>query len=159
MKIVKYARYVGTMIGPEGPFHRWTALRKNFAQRANKINESTKSLVERLCEFKIYALSVLGYPGSISAPDEATLKEETHAIQSTTADPYNAFLLTYIELVPCTALALIYLVSTLSALLPGKELPPPRAHSPTAWRKSKQLVDMIVPLFMPPPPSGCPPTI
>ena len=35
-------------------------------------------------------MSVLGYLGSISAPDGATLKEEAHALQCTTAGPYNA---------------------------------------------------------------------
>ena len=46
--------------------------------------------MERLCDFKIFALFVLGYVGSISAPDESTLKEEAHASQCTTAGPYNA---------------------------------------------------------------------
>ena len=46
--------------------------------------------MERLCDFKIYALSVLGYIGSISAPDGATLKEEAHASQCTTASPYDS---------------------------------------------------------------------
>ena len=81
MKVVKYARYVGTIIGTEGQAHRWTAPRNNA---------STKSLVERLCDIKTYALSVLGFFGSISAPDEATLKAEAHALQCTTAGPYNA---------------------------------------------------------------------
>ena len=85
MKIVKYAKSVGTMIGPEGHIHRWTAPWKKFSQRAKNNNESSKSLVERLREFKIYALSVLGFIGSISAPDEATLKDEAHALQCTTA--------------------------------------------------------------------------
>ena len=39
---------------------------------------------------KIYALSVLVYIRSISAPDEATFKDEAHALQCTTAGPYNA---------------------------------------------------------------------
>ena len=59
-------------------------------RRAQKTIASTQSLVERLSDFKIYALSVLGYLGSISAPDEATLKDEAHALQCTTAGPYNA---------------------------------------------------------------------
>ena len=59
MKTVKYAKYVGTMIGPEGHIQRWTAPRKKHLEN-QKINESTKSLVERLCDFKIFALSVLG---------------------------------------------------------------------------------------------------
>ena len=88
MKIVKYAKYVGTMLGPEGQIHCWTAPRKKSFSEPK--NASTKSLVERLCDFKIYALSVLGYLGSISAPDEATLKEEAHALQCTTAGPCNA---------------------------------------------------------------------
>ena len=46
--------------------------------------------MERLVDFKVYALSVLRYLGSISALDRATLKEEAHALQSTTAGPNNA---------------------------------------------------------------------
>ena len=55
-----------------------------------KINTSTKSLVERLCDLKIYAISVLSFIGSVCAPDKATLKAENHALQCTTAGPYNA---------------------------------------------------------------------
>ena len=55
-----------------------------------KINTSTKSLVERLCDFKIYGISVLSFIGSVCAPDKATLKAENHALQCTTAGPYNA---------------------------------------------------------------------
>ena len=56
-------------------------------QGARKINETFNSPVERLVDFKFYALSLLGYIGPISAPDEATLKEESHALQSA-AGPY-----------------------------------------------------------------------
>ena len=90
MQIVRYAKYVGTMIGPDGYIHRWTAHRKSFIQRVLKINASNKSLVERLCDFKIYAISVLSFIGSECAPDKATLKAENHALQGTTAGPYNA---------------------------------------------------------------------
>ena len=55
-----------------------------------KINASTKSLVERLCDFKICATSVLSFIGSVCAPDNATIKAENHALQCTTAGPYNA---------------------------------------------------------------------
>ena len=85
MQIVRLAKYVGTMIGPYGHIHRCTAHRKKFTQRALKIDASTKSLVERLCDLKIYAVSVLSYIGSICAPDKATLKAEAHALQCTTA--------------------------------------------------------------------------
>ena len=64
MKIVKYAKYVGTMIGPEGYFHRWTAPLEKFIHRTGKINGTSKSLFERLVDFKKYALSVLGYLGT-----------------------------------------------------------------------------------------------
>ena len=49
-----------------------------------------KSLVEGLCDFKIYAISVLSFIGSVGAPDKATIKAENHALQCTTAGPYNA---------------------------------------------------------------------
>ena len=61
MQIVRHAKYIGTMIGPDGYLHRWTAPRKKIIQRVMKINASTKSLVERLCELKIHAISVLGF--------------------------------------------------------------------------------------------------
>ena len=90
MQIVRHAKFVGTMIGPNGHLHRWTAPRKKIIQRVMKINPSTKSLVERLCDFKIYAISVLSFIGSGCAPNKATLKAENHALQCTTAGPYNA---------------------------------------------------------------------
>ena len=78
------------MIGPDGHFHRWTALRKNSSNACCKINASTKSLVEGLCDFKIYAISVLNFVGFACAPDKSTLKADNHALQRTTARPYNA---------------------------------------------------------------------
>ena len=59
-------------------------------QLVMKINASTKSLVERLCDLRIYAISVLSFIGSVCAPEEATLKVENHAFQCTTAGPYKA---------------------------------------------------------------------
>ena len=76
MQIVRFAKYVGTMIGPDGHIDRWTAPRKKFIQRVLKISASTESLVERLCDLKIYAVSFLSYLGSICAPDKGTLKAE-----------------------------------------------------------------------------------
>ena len=32
MKVVKYAKYAGTMIGPEGYLHRWAAPRKHLSR-------------------------------------------------------------------------------------------------------------------------------
>ena len=61
MKIVKHAKYVGTMIGPEGHIHRWTAPRKkSFSEPKNLIR---KSLVERLCDFKTcpFCIGVFGF--------------------------------------------------------------------------------------------------
>ena len=48
-----------------------------------------RGLVERLCDIKIYAISLLSFIGSVCAPDKATLKAENHALQCTTAGPYN----------------------------------------------------------------------
>ena len=50
-----------------------------------KINETSKSLVERLSDFRCLLLSVFGCIGTISAPDVRTLKEESHALQCTIA--------------------------------------------------------------------------
>ena len=90
MQVVRYAKYVGTMIGPVGHIHRWTAPRKHSFNVSWKSISFTKSLVERLCDPKIYAVSVLSYIGSVCSPDKAALKAEAHAPQCTTAGPYNA---------------------------------------------------------------------
>ena len=55
-----------------------------------KINASTKCLVGRLCDFKIHAISVLSFIGSVCAPDNATLTAGNHGLQCTTAGPYKA---------------------------------------------------------------------
>ena len=62
---------------------------EKIIQRVLKINVSTKTLVERLCDLKIYAISVLSFIGSVCAPDKATLKAENHALHCTTAGPYH----------------------------------------------------------------------
>ena len=96
MQIVRHAKYVGTMIGPDGHIHRLDGTPEKIIERVLKINASTKSLVERLCDFKIYAISVLSFIGSVCAPVKATLKTESHALHCTTAGPYNA--------IPCNLL-------------------------------------------------------
>ena len=58
MQTVRFAKCMSTMIGPDGHLHRRTAPRKNVIKRVLKINASTKRLVERLCDLKIYAVSV-----------------------------------------------------------------------------------------------------
>ena len=71
MQIDRHAKYVGTMIGPDSYLHRWAVPRTKFVQRVMKINASTKSLVERLCDFKIYAMSVLSFTGSVCDPRQS----------------------------------------------------------------------------------------
>ena len=70
---------------------------EKIVQRVMKINASAKSPVERLCDFKIYAISVLSFIGSVCAPDKATLTAENHALQCTTAGPYNAITSSLLE--------------------------------------------------------------
>ena len=90
MQIVRHAKYVGTLIGLDGCLHRLAAPRKNFIRRVLKSYPSSNILVERLCEFKIYAISVLNFTGSLCAPDKATFNAENHALQCATASPYKA---------------------------------------------------------------------
>ena len=55
------------------------------------MNETAKSLVERLVVFKLYALSALGYIGSMSFPDEATLEDESNSLQCIAAGPLQRY--------------------------------------------------------------------
>ena len=63
---------------------------ENLVQNVFKINGYTKSLVERLCDLMIDAISVLSFIGSVCAPDKATIKAENHALQCTVAGLYIA---------------------------------------------------------------------
>ena len=85
--------------------------------------------------FEMYSLSVLGFFGSKAAPDEATLRDEAHALQCTTEGPYNAFPTDLLRLGSMCGLGLDKLGSALSAQPPGKELPPTRA---TTLRHTRQ---------------------
>ena len=145
MHFVRHAKHVGTMIGPDGHLHRWSAPRKKFIQRVLKINASTKSLVERLCDFKIVAISVLSFIGSVCAPDKATFKAENHALQCTTADPYNATPSTLLGV--GSVFVLTWWVFTPSALRLDIELLHARPRLAKALRKSVRLVDRIALLF------------
>ena len=69
MKIVKYARCW---------HHDWTGRPYSPLDGTSKTIHSTCPENQRLYH-NIYAFSVLGYIGSISAPDGATLKAEAHA--------------------------------------------------------------------------------
>ena len=76
---------------------RWTpsslvGAQGKLIQRVLKIHASTNSSVKRLCDFKIYAISVLSLIGSVCAPDKATLKAENHALQCITASPSRSWL-------------------------------------------------------------------
>ena len=67
----------------------WTLPRK-IVQRVMKINVYIKSLVERLCDFKIYAISVVSFVGSVYAPDKGTVKVENQRSSANAACPYNS---------------------------------------------------------------------
>ena len=75
------------MIGPESHIHHWKAPRKNHPENQKLMNpprvlNPQRVLWKYLCDCKINALSVrTGW---------SNLKEEAHALQCTTAGPYNA---------------------------------------------------------------------
>ena len=120
---------------------------EKFIQRVLKINASTKSLVETLCDFKIYAISVLSFTGSVCAPDKATLKAEGHALQCTTAGPYNAIPSNLIGVGSVCGLGPDLVASTPSTLRLAIELLHVRPHLDKALRKSKRLEGVIALLF------------
>ena len=116
-------------------------------QRVMKINASTKSLVERLCDFKIHAISVLGFIGSVCAPDRATLTAKNHGLQCTTAGPYNAPLSNLLGVGSICGLCPNMCVLTLSALRRAIESQHDRPRLLKVLRKSIRLVDTIALIF------------
>ena len=115
-------------------------------QRVMKINASAKSLVERLCDIKTYAILVLNFFGSVCAPDKATLKDENHDLQCTTAGPYKAIPPIFLRLALSVDLALIWWAFIPSARGP---LPGCSAHllSADVLNKSTRHAGTIALLF------------
>ena len=55
-----------------------------------RIRSSSQSFVQRLVAFKIYALSVLSFIGSVAQPDTATITAENLALQRLSAGPLHS---------------------------------------------------------------------
>ena len=90
MQINHYAKYLGVVIGPDGPEHRWTAPRNKFLVVCARIRTSAQSLVVKLASDNIFAISVLTFVGSMAELDKETLTEEGKALQTLTASPFRA---------------------------------------------------------------------
>ena len=81
-------------------------------------------------------------------------RRRAHALQCTTAGPYNAIPSDFLRDDLRAALVSTYLGSVSSALLRGLERLPIRTHLPSALRSSVQLVNTTVFPFSPLHPSG-----
>ena len=115
-----------------------------------KINTSTISLVERLCDFKMYAISVLSFIGSVCAPDKATIKgwEPCSSVcHCRTVQRYPS-LQNYLRLAPSVDLVLIWLVPIPSAWPPATGLRHAHPHFAEALEKSVQHTGTIALLFL-----------
>ena len=89
--------------------HRWTAPGEKF-QRSRKVNETSKSLVERLIDFNCSALSVPGCIGSILDPMGQTSRKNPTRCNVPLLGPAMAYLLTSYERDPCVVSEVTYLV-------------------------------------------------
>ena len=154
MKVAKYAKYVGTMIGPEGHVHRWTAPRKNRAESPKDQCLRKKfggELVrfKNLCPFGIVSNWIHFRTWRSNSqrwrpmPYNAPLQDR--AVPSPPAGCVWA---------PCAALDPTCLGSAPLAARHVRELPLTRAHSPTAWQKSRLRANMIVLPLLPSAPNG-----
>ena len=72
IKIAKFAKHVGTMIGPEVSLYRWTAPRNKFNGACAHIITSPKILVERACREQSLCVTGAGLFCTLAAPDQAT---------------------------------------------------------------------------------------
>ena len=113
MQIVRHAKYVGTIIGPHGRFHRWTAARKKFVHRVMKstlspkvwFNDNAISRSTRPRYWVSLAPSVL--------PTMPLSKPKTMPF-SVPQLPYNAIPSSLLKSAPSVDLALMWLAFTRS---------------------------------------------
>ena len=85
-----YATYVSVMIGRGGTAHRWTGPRNKFLTVYARSRSSSQSSVQKLVSFKIHALSILTFVGSLAEQDKDTISAETTALQKLSAGPFHA---------------------------------------------------------------------
>ena len=130
--------------------HRWGS----SSRELRKLNGTSKSLVERLIDFKMYALSVLGYFGSYPHLMKQPSKRRPMRFNAPLLVRTMLYPLTYNVLDLLAALVSTCLRSISSAFLPGLQRLPTRTHSPTALRRSVQLVNTTVSPFSPLLPNG-----
>ena len=121
---------------------------EKIVQRVLKITASTKSLVERLCDFKIYAISVLSFIGSVCAPEKATSRQRTMLFSVLQQDRTTLFHLRFLGLAPFVALVLIWWALIPSALRLAIDLQHAHPHFAEALKRSVRLVDTIAPLSL-----------
>ena len=154
MKVVKYAKYVGIMIGPEGNAHRWTAPRKKSFSVFKKLTLPPKALLRDSATFR--SMPFLCW--SILDPYPRQTRPPSRLRQLPYSSPPQAHTMpsppTYYVLVPCAALDLTWLGSTLSAFRPAIELPRVRTRSAKALRRFRQLVGMTLLQFWLSAPTG-----
>ena len=146
-KIVRHAKYVGNH-----DWSRWTpsslvGTPEKFMQRVLKINASTKSLVERLCDFKIYAISVLSFVGSVVHPTRQPSRPRTMPFSVQPQARVTPYHLRLLELTPFVASALIWWAFIPSALRLAIDLQHAHPHFAEALKRSVRLVDNCSPLF------------
>ena len=69
----------GRLLPVHHGLHRWAAPRKKFTNVCAELTSSPKRFVDRLVARITYASPVLGYVGSLAAPDQASLTDESRA--------------------------------------------------------------------------------
>ena len=129
MKMVRYAKYVGTMIGLEGHIHRWTAPRKKSFSEHKKFMHPQKVWLRDCVTLESmpnrFLVTLDPYP------------HQTKPLSRLRPMPYSALSQAhtmpvppnYCVLVPHVALDPTLLGSTLSASRPAIELPPTRTRT------------------------------
>ena len=91
MQISDHATYLGVDVERSGSLIDQKA-RNKFVGVCDRIRSSSQSLVQRYVSFKIFALSVLTFMGSVAEPDNATIAAENMALQRLSAGPSHALL-------------------------------------------------------------------
>ena len=81
----------GQLLPVHHGLHRWaTPRKKKINNVCAELTSSPKRFVGRLVACKVSALPVLSYVGLLAAPDQATVTDESRALQRLAAGPYDS---------------------------------------------------------------------
>ena len=90
MKIDRFSKFIGVMIGPEGSLHQWTALHNKIDRVCSRINHTVKSPLGRLVVRHFFCITYSGICRLLSSSCHGLCTSKRFHADVDEDDPWSA---------------------------------------------------------------------